>query len=183
MSKRCFLALTNLMVTPNQSFNKTLEQYALKVANLFIESADQATQSELIQFISRIDTTSGPVENHTEVVSGVDLESEWQQIFDVPVDWVSVQNHRLISQIRHRIKRNELYMAHLKQAILTVEQRCQRAQNTIVYEPNRSNLLNRHRKTQVCFQQQLDLAQREQQVNLNQLCQLEKSGVNRKYFP
>lgn len=170
------------MITPNRSFSKVLEQYALQIASAFIESADQQTQSELIQLICGIDTTSGLVEDHTELLPGEAEKSEWQQVLDAPVNWAAISSHKLISQIRQRVNRNELYMAHLRQAIQTVEQRCQRTQDTIASEPNRSNMLDRHRKTQVCFQRQLDLPQKAQQVNLNRLGRLEQSEVKRKSF-
>src|SRR4051812_23718504 len=104
------------MIAPNQSFGKLLEQYALEVADLFIESADQQTQSALIQLISRIDATPNPGEHDAGLLPGEERKSEWQQVLNTPVDWVSVDIHRLMGQIRHRMQRNELYMAHLRQA-------------------------------------------------------------------
>jgi len=158
------------MVNPGQLFSEVLEQYALKVANLFIESADSSTQSELIQLINRIDTNSGA----PGLLSGDEEKSEWQEVLEAPVDWGSIDRQWFISLFRQRIERHQRYRNYLEKAIEQTRQRYQHIQNSIFREPFRSSLLHRHTVALASYQQQLAAAKRNHQLNLNQLAHFER---------
>ncbi|MCK8490404.1 hypothetical protein M0L20_00995 [Spirosoma sp. RP8] len=158
------------MRNANQSFHKALDQYVFGIANKFIDSADPATQSELMNLVAQLDLVS-----HTgEAVDdkSAQPESEWQHILNKPVDWQSVHKQWLVGVMQQRTKRNEHYIDNLNQAIRNTAIRLQQTQDTFLREPYRSNLIHRHQLTLDYLQQHLSEVQNAHQFNLKQLDQL-----------
>lgn len=159
-------------MNPSHTFDKLLEQYLFSVSIQFIDLADPQTQTDLINFNSRVDGGSAPGDEallgHTSQPSA----TEWQEVLDTPVDWQSVHSHWLIGVIRQRLLRQEAYIAHIDETIRFTHHQGQLIEDTFFNESFRSAQLDRNKALLKQHQGYLDTACLARQKLLNQLSQL-----------
>lgn len=142
---------------PRPSFYPILERYVHRVATGYIEYADQATQDSLIGLINRISDCAG----NADLPCPLSLQpeqTEWAQVLQKPVDWRSVHRQWLLGISAERAKRQEGYVARLKQAITLTEQHLQQARTVGLPASHCSDLVARYERILASYQLHLDQA-------------------------
>jgi len=150
--------------------SQLLEQYVFSVAGRIIGDVDEEEQTQLIQLIHAIGSGDPPIAIERALKSIQPIKTEWQQELDKPVNLDSVHLQWRIGIIRQQIRRDELYITRLENALYATQQHYEFGQT----------LLNNDRRQSIwrClisqYQQYLRQARESQQLAMDQLVRLSK---------
>lgn len=139
------------------SFNNMLEQYLFNAAAKFIDLADQRTQTDLIDLISRVNEYPVLVDADPKIaILQSPPETEWQQVLAKPINLKSVYTQKLIGVTRKRICQQEAYINCIEVAIRFTQHQGQVIEYKCFVDPLRCNELRRNE--QILKQHQAHLA-------------------------
>ncbi len=145
------------------------------VLNTISSRGDQILKAEIIDNDQRTvlpaEAFDGSGSRCSDVIQ--QLEREWKEILNQPVNMRSVNKQWLISLTRSQIRNQNDRIAQLERAIETIEQRLQQVEHSYEVKSCCINLLSRYQMSLRQYQNQLHLAQSRRQLLQNQLHKLQ----------